>query len=353
MKWTKQRVNNLFFFLGVAAVVVMLFTFDVSFIELWQHLCHAGYWLIPIIGVWIIIYGINACAWWCIIKGNVGGRPPVSPWRIYKLTIAGYALNYATPVGGLGGEPYRIMELSKYIDNQHATSSVILYAMMHFFGHFIFWFVSIFIYLALVAIGDMPMTTAIGIVLGIIIVFCLIAFYLFSRGYRKGLVVKTIRWIGKIPGLKGWSSRFSERHAEAMHNIDEQIASLHGQDKRAFYSSLFLEFFSRVVQSSEVLFMLLLFGIDNGGGFSGIMLTYLHSILIVAFTTLFANLIGFLPMQLGVQEGGFVLSIAALGLSAALGIFVSIICRVREIVWIVIGLLLMKIDQSEPSNREC
>ena len=214
---------------------------------------------------------------------------------------------------------------------------------MHFFGHFIFWFVSIFIYLALVLVGDMPMTTAIGTILGMIVVFCLIAFYLFSRGYRNGLVVKTIRWIGKIPGLKGWSTRFSERHAEALQNIDKQIASLHGQDKRAFYSSLFLEFFSRVVQSSEVLFMLLLFGIDNGGGFSGIVITYLHSILIVAFTTLFANLIGFLPMQLGVQEGGFVLSIAALGLSAALGIFVSIICRVREIIWIVIGILLMKL----------
>ena len=345
MKWTKQRLNNLFFFLGCAAVVVMLFTFDVSFVELWQHLCHAGYWLIPIVGVWILIYGINAWSWWCIIKGNVGPHPPVSFATIYQLTITGYALNYATPVGGLGGEPYRIMELSKYIDKQHATSSVILYAMMHFFGHFIFWFVSIFIYLALVVVGDMPMTTAIGTILGIIVVFCLVAFYLFSRGYRNGLVVKTIRWIGKIPGLKGWSTRFSERHAEALHNIDNQIASLHGQDKRAFYSSLFLEFFSRVVQSSEVLFMLLLFDIDNGGGFSGIVLTYLHSILIVAFTTLFANLIGFLPMQLGVQEGGFVLSIAALGLSAALGIFVSIICRVREIIWIIIGIMLMKLDR--------
>ena len=73
-------------------------------------------------------------------------------------------------------------------------------------------------------------------------------------------------------------------------------------------------------------------------------MTFLHSILILAFTTLFANLIGFLPMQLGVQEGGFVLSIAALGLSAALGIFVSIICRVREIIWIAFGLAFMRIN---------
>ena len=170
----------------------------------------------------------------------------------------------------------------------------------------------------------------------------LLAFILFSKGYRNGMVVKTIRWIGKIPGLKGWSQRFLERHDESLKKIDSQIAALHQQDKRAFYTSLSLEFLSRYVQSFEVMFMLLLFGVDCGGGPMGLWLTFLHSVLIMAFTTFMANLIGFLPMQLGVQEGGFVISIAVLGLSAALGIFVSIICRVREIVWIVIGLLLMK-----------
>lgn len=354
MTWTKQRLNNLFFIIGVLAVVVMLLTFDVSFVELWQHLCHAGYWLIPIIGVWFLVYGLNALAWQATIEGNCKDlanpqHPSPNPqhlpsfWRIYRLTITGYALNYATPVGGLGGEPYRIMELSKDIDKQHATSSVILYAMMHFFAHFWFWFVSIFIYLALTAVGDLPINTFIGTVLGIIVVFCLLAFYLFSKGYRNGLVKYVLGIVSRIPGLKRWTLRFWARHAEAIENIDKQIVSLHGQDKKAFYKSLVYEFMSRVVQSSEVLFMLLLFGIDNGGGFDGITITYLHSILIVAFTTLFANLIGFLPMQLGVQEGGFVLSIAALGLSAALGIFVSIICRVREIIWIIVGILLMRL----------
>ena len=344
---TKQRLNNIFFFLGIAAVVVMLFTFDVSFVELREHICHAGYWLIPIVGVWIIIYGINALSWQAIIRSRSGHEADsLSFWRIYRLTITGYALNYATPVGGLGGEPYRILELSKDVSRQHAASSVILYAMMHFFAHFWFWFSSIFIYLGLAAVGDLPINTAIATVLGIIIVFCLIFFWIFSRGYRKGLVVGALHLISRIPGLKGWSTRFLENHAESLHNIDTQIASLYAEDKRAFYRSLLLEYLSRVVQSSEVFFMLLLFGIDCGGGFTGLTLTYLHSILIVSFTTLFANLIGFLPMQLGVQEGGFVLSIAALGLSAALGIFVSIICRVREIIWIVIGIALMKIKDS-------
>ena len=345
MKWTKQRLNNLFFVIGIVAVVVMMFTFDVSFAELWQHLTRAGYWLIPILGVWIFIYGMNALAWNCIIKSNCAPDEHVSFMRVFKLTVTGYALNYATPVGGLGGEPYRIMELSKDMSNEHATSSVILYAMMHFFAHFWLWFTSVFFYLALVVTGDVPLTPTIATVLLIIVVFCLLAFYVFSRGYKNGLVVRMIRWLGKVPGLKGWSQRFLDRHTETLQHIDQQIASLHKQDKRAFYTSLLLEYGSRIVQASEIFFMLLLFGIDNGGGFWGLFLTYVHAILILSFTTLFANMIGFLPMQLGVQEGGFVLSIAALGFSAALGIFVSIICRVREIIWIFIGIMLMKIGK--------
>ena len=348
MAWSRQRLNNLFFILGVAACVVMLLTFDVSFVELWEHLTHAGYWLIPIIGVWLLVYGLNAWSWMSVIKGNLGAdntQQLPSFWRIYRLTITGYALNYATPVGGLGGEPYRIMELSKDIDKEHATSSVILYAMMHFFAHFWFWFLSIFIYLLLVVIGDLPINTVISTTLGIIVLFCLMAFYLFSKGYKNGLVKYVLGLIARIPGLKRWTLKLWARHADAIENIDKQIASLHHQDKKAFYRSLVLEYFSRVVQSSEVMFMLLLFGIDCGGGLGGLTITFLHSILIVSFTTLFANLIGFLPMQIGVQEGGFVLSIAALGLSAALGIFVSIICRVREIIWIAIGMALMKIKE--------
>jgi hypothetical protein len=228
------------------------------------------------------------------------------------------------------------------MSNDHAASSVILYAMMHIFAHFWFWFISIFIYLALVFVGDLPMTPVVAVLLSTIFVLFCLAFIVFAKGYKHGLAKKGIRWAGKIPGLKNWSARFNERHAETLEKIDAQIASLHKHNKRSFYASLVLEYFSRVVQSSEFFFMLLLFGIDCGGGWSGLALTYLHSILILALTSFMANIIGFLPMQLGVQEGGIVISSAALGLKPAVGIFESIICRVREIIWIVIGLVLMK-----------
>lgn len=67
------------------------------------------------------------------------------------------------------------------------------------------------------------------------------------------------------------------------------------------------------------------------------------SFLILAFTSLFANLLGFLPLQLGGREGGFAMSVAQLGMTGSVGIFVSIICRVRELFWAAAGILLMKV----------
>ena len=86
--------------------------------------------------------------------------------QLLKLTVSGFALNYATPVGLLGGEAYRIMELSKYIGVQRATSSVILFAMMHIFAHFWFWVTGVVAYWVLALTGDVPMNSVMGDCIG-------------------------------------------------------------------------------------------------------------------------------------------------------------------------------------------
>ena len=143
----KSKYRNIFLLFGIVAIVVMLCTFDMDYSELWQNLLKAGRWFPAIVLLWVFIYLFNALAWYVIIRD--GRDCPVSFWRIYKLTISGFALNYATPMGLMGGEPYRIMELTPYVGASRATSSVILYAMMHIFTHINFWFFSIFLYLAL------------------------------------------------------------------------------------------------------------------------------------------------------------------------------------------------------------
>lgn len=346
----RKRLNNIFFVVGVVAVLIMFCTFEVSLVELWGYICQAGYWLVAILGLWAVLYTMNAWAWRVIILGS--GPCTVSFPMLLKLTISGFALNYATPMGMVGGEAYRIMELSSYIGVQRATSSVILFAMMHIFSHFWFWLTAVVTYIALAAAGVVPMNAFMAIVLALVVAFCYGGIYLFVKGYKNGMVVRAIRLIGRLPGLHGWAERFLEKRRDELRKIDTQIAELQGQNKRSFAGSLLLEYVGRLCQCFEIFFMLLLFGIDGGGGAAGLVLTFLHSFLILAFTSLFANLLGFLPLQLGGREGGFAMSVSQMGMSDEISMFISIICRARELFWTAVGLALMKIGgKNERKNN--
>ena len=78
--------------------------------------------------------------------------------------------------------------------------------------------------------------------------------------------------------------------------------------------------------------------------------SFVNSILIYAFSTLMANLLFFMPMQLGGREGGFALAVDGLSMAGAYGVFAALITRIREMVWIVIGLAIMKIGNKKDSD---
>lgn len=339
----KKRLNNLFFIIGIITVVIMCCSFDVSFQQLWYDIRKAGYWLIAILALWFVLYIMNTISWRIIIKGN--DNISIGFCNLLKLTITGFALNSVTPIGLLGGEGYKIMMVSKYINIPKATSSVILFSMMHIFSHFWFWLTAIVTYIILAFLGYTPINTIITSLLIFASIFCFGGIYLFIKGYKYGMTVRFFRFISRIPGLKTWGKRFYEKNYDNLTKIDRQISELHSQDKRSFYSSFFLEYIGRLMQSFEIFFMLIPFGINNNTEY-GYVVIFLYSFIILAFTSLFANILGFMPMQVGGREGGFVMSVVQLGLNAEIGIFIGIICRIRELFWIIIGLILMKINKN-------
>ena len=166
--------------------------------------------------------------------------------------------------------------------------------------------------------------------------------YAASLGYKHGLVFKAVKLMGRIPGLGKVILRVLRRHGHTFMNIDEQIRMLNQQDKKTFYGSLTVEFLSRMVQSFEIFFMLQL----AGAGAPNLGMLYLQSVVILTVMTIMSNLLGFLPMQLGGQEGGIAIGLALLGIAGGeVLLCIGVFCRVREIFWIIVGLALMKINQ--------
>ena len=329
----KKKYQNIFFVFGLAVLALMVTQLD--FAQVWSGLSRAGYWFVAVIALWFFLYMFNTASWYVIIN-NAGDADDknvkkVGFWWLYKITVSGFALNYATPGGLMGGEPYRIMSLSPKIGTERASSSVILFAMTHIFSHFWFWFLSVLLYVVVHPVG-----VVMGAMLSVVTLFTLVAIWFFVKGYKKGIAVSILGLLSRFPLVKRWAQGFFERHREQLANIDSQIASLHNQNPKAFVSAVLLELSCRIVSALEIYFILLVIQPSSN---------YLDSILILAFTSLFANMLFFMPLQLGGREGGFLMSAKGLSLTTSAGIFVALIVRVRELIWTAIGLLLIKFDK--------
>lgn len=311
-------------------------------LSLLQSALQRAIYIIPLILVlWICIYLLNTWAWQVIIKGS--GSCHVRFARLMKWSMSGFALNSLTPIDWLGGEPYKVVELSPHIGPQRATSSVILFTMTHIYGHFWFWLTGIVVFLLLAAFGLVPFTGHLLGVLLLAMVLCIGAIYLFLRGYRNGFILKIVHLLNRVWIIGRWSRRMEQRHHETLTKIDLQIKQLHEQSRHAFYGSFFLEYAAHILQSLEVFSLLLLLGLPAQGGIESYLLLWVHSFLILSFTSLFADLLGFVPMQMGTREGGYVLGALLMGFEASQGVFVSLICRARELFWDIIGLVMIKI----------
>ena len=244
-----KKYQNLFFLFGAAVLAVMLTQLDYR--EVFAGLRSTGYWFFAVLGLWALLYALNTATWYIIIRSGASGRDGINFLWLYKITVSGFALNYATPCGLMGGEPYRIMTLKPKIGTERATSSVILYAMTHIFSHFIFWLLSIVIY-----VFTQPLNVFIGSLLAAAGTFCSLGVWFFLKGYRDGMAVRLMRLVRHVPGLKRWARGFIDRHKEQLDSIDRQIAALHGQNPKTFVSAVLLELACRFCSAFEIMFVL-------------------------------------------------------------------------------------------------
>jgi uncharacterized protein (TIRG00374 family) len=289
-------------------------------------------WFFVIVALWFIVYILNALAWNMIIHNEKGAEKPLFLFLL-RTTITGFAINYITPFAEIGGEPYKIMLLKKYMSSTKATSCVILYSMMHVFAHIIFWMISIALVLVFFRLSWIPF-----VFLSILFIVFFLAVLLFIRGYKKGLIVRTFRILSKIPLVKKWAMHIGETKSDKLKEIDYHISHLHTHRRSSFYWSFFVELASRFLMCYEV--NIIMFAL--AAMFPGIHISFIDAITITAGYSLFANLVFFIPMQIASKEGGYMLAFEVLSLPSSPALILSIITRIRELFWIFTGTVLLK-----------
>lgn len=330
-KWLKWALFALCF----AILCFMVWRTGVG--ELYANLCRMRYMMLALVAVWGVGYLLNASSWGLIMSCYpMRQRLPMS--RLLQTTITGYAFNYITPMGLLGGEPYRVLVMKRYLGVEAATSSVLLYAIMHFCSHFIFWLLACLVVLVQLLGNPSALSTSVLWALVAVIVICVVLLLLFFRCCKRGMVAATLHKLAHLPLVGRSLSRWNQTHAQQLSTIDAGVQLLLSQHPRKFVASLFIELASRLVCCLEIqLICYQLFDVNMG---------YLNAYLVVAISSLLANVLFFSPLQMGTRESGIMLALAYVmgGASAetlmVAGISISFATRIREFIWIAIGLLL-------------
>lgn len=323
-------VRNLFFLLGGLALGIMIY--KTGFNHILSNIKQTGWWFVPIIGMWIIVYLMNTYSFYVIVNDGSEEAKRIGFLRLFKLVISGFAVNYITPFGLMGGEPYKIIELKGPLGIEKATSTVLLSTMMHLVAHFIFWMVSIPLLLFLVPVlSGMVEWSMILATIGSV----LFLFWAF-RVYTRGGVDRAVRLAIGLPFIGGRIRAFYWQNQERLSQMDGLIADLYRNRKKDFIISLSLELLARVFICVEIILIMQAVGRPVYFG---------QSVLIESIQSLVSNLFFFMPMQMGAREGGFVLVYRILSIPVAFGVFTSLCKRIRELFWTLAGLLLIQIKQ--------
>jgi uncharacterized membrane protein YbhN (UPF0104 family) len=310
--------------LGLAIFTYLVFDFGISNIVI--NIKKTGWWFVPIIAIWAVMYMFNAGAWYTILGEET---KHVRFRTLYALTVSGFALNYVTPLVNLGGEPYRILALKDQIGIRRSTSSVILDNMVRMLSHFFFWMAAVILVFLFI-----PRSTEFTVVLSFVsVVVLLLIFFFFSR-HKRGIFASLMR-LCSAHRILHLFARMLERREEALLEVDDQIKHLYNGRKPAFYRALLFEFIARIIGSLEFYFIFLAVGIQ---------LSFFHALYINAASSLILNLFFFMPFELGTREGGLYLVMDSLRYPPGIGIFMGLANRVRELFWVLVGLILVQIS---------
>lgn len=325
-----KLAKNIFFILGALALGIMVYSIGLN--NIWRDMKQTGWWYIPIIGMWIFVYIINTLSLYIILRDGSEETKKIGFFRLFKLTISGFAINYITPFGLMGGEPYKIIELQPDLGIQKSTSSVLLGTMMRVVAHFIFWMVSIPLLIFLVPVLSDSVEIGIIITTGTTFLLLLWAYRIYTRGgVDRALIISS-----RLPFIGKKIKAYRTNNQEKISQMDELISDLYKNRKRDFFLSLSFEFIARILVCVEVILMMQ--AIKQP-------ITFGESVLIESLQSLISNLFFFMPMQMGAREGGFVIVYGMLSIPLAYGVFVSICKRIRELFWTLIGVVLIKVNR--------
>ena len=323
------KIIYLLFGLGLLGVIV----YETDLDQVWSRVRQVEWGIAIIFGLYFVAFLVDTMTWQVTVKSvRLNGT-----WlyRLWKVRMVGEAFNTVTPLATMGGEPVKAVLLKKHhgIGYREAIASLVLtkttnlIALVFFLGAGLVF---------MLKSGSLPTSYKLGAGIGLLVFT--VSIILFFLVQRLKVSTRVLSWIFRkrfAESLKGLRHHF--------HDIEERLAQFYTDHSTRFAAALFLAFFNWVLGAVELYYTML---------FLGHPISITDAWIIEAFAQLVRMGAFFIPASIGVQEGAFMLVVAALTGSPELGLAVAMVRRFREIAWILWGFALGWHFSFKPSLRE-
>ncbi len=323
--------------IGAALLAVVLMNTDLSQVR--AYLSQVGIGIVLMIAVYSLAFVLDSWAWLMTLRS----LPLRVVWifRFWMVRMVGEAVNNATPLAGMGGEPVKAAILNRAygIGYGDGFASIVLARTTFVIGLVPFLLIGFALLLFEPGLSEGFKWAAgvglVGLSAGIAAFFAIQRLRLTSRtgGWFAGILSR--------PGLRNIFEKVGE--------FEDRLVDFYRHSPGRFMMTVMLSFINWALGAVEVWIAFYLLGSP---------VTFAEAWIIEALVQLVRVGAFFVPLALGTQEGAFTVTVGGLTGNPALGVAVAVLRRFRELVVLSAGLMIgplifgrsaMKPNPREPS----
>jgi Lysylphosphatidylglycerol synthase TM region len=323
---TLNAMQFISFLAGVALFVYVVKQTGVATIA--DYLRTVGWGFAAIVALSAVRNCARAGSWYFAIDPS---KRAIAFLPLMNVMLAGEAIKYLTATGLLLGEPAKAAMVRRKIPLLQGFSSVLIENLIYNLTVFILMLAGVFL-LALVT--ELPGKLQIaGCSLVIVITGGVLLVWLAIR-WRWFVLARAIEQLARLSHRREVKSRPRRLDliAVQVREIETNLYSFYEQRRAAFFLIFSLNIGAHLINIAEVYIILALMKLPA---------TLVTGFLVESATKAINLLFFFVPTRAGVYESGNALLLQTLGMSAAAGVALAIIRKLRAFVWIAYGLLVI------------
>lgn len=311
-----KKFHAILLLLGLVFLSCLIWRIGVR--ELWHELIMLGWGLVLVILLEFVAEGIHSIGWRCCLSEKHGRLP----WhRLFRIRMAGYAINYLTPTAALGGEATKAALLFSDHRGPEAFSGVLAGKLCAGVGQLLFVILGsgfAFCSVALPTSVWAAMILSAGLVSSGMLIFLLLQKY--------GKLGTLIRWLAS----RRFAGRMLLEAASRINDVDEKLKAIYRDRPRVLVLAVGWHLLAHSVGILQTLWFLYFMHEPAP----------LTTVVGVWVLGLWFDLLTFaVPLNLGTLEGSRMVAFRAAGLGAVSGMTFGIAQRLAQLACTAFGLI--------------